>query len=383
MTVTTDGKIPIKIWCDDLEDGALQQAINLSNLPFAYKHIAIMADAHRGYGMPIGGVLATDGVVVPFGVGSDIGCGMIATRTSITEIDTDQIKQTMGKIREVVPVGFNHHTYAQPWKGFGNAPDIKVVQDEWISARKQLGTLGGGNHFIEIQRGSDGFVWIMVHSGSRNFGYKIAKEYHDKAKKMCERWYSDIPDAELSFLPMDTPEGKEYFEAMTYALQFSCANRKLILDRAVECLASVVEGTVTDSEVNIHHNYAAWENHFGKNVIVHRKGATLAREGTHGIIPGSQGTKSYLVTGKGNPQSFNSCSHGAGRKMGRKQAKRELNLEDEIRLLDDQGIVHGIRDVKDLDEAAGAYKDIDVVMANQADLVDIVTELTPLGVIKG
>jgi len=385
MNVVSTEKKPIKIWAEDIEEGALQQAKNVANIPFIFKHVAVMADAHQGYGLPIGGVMATEGTVLPFCVGVDIGCGMIAAKTSIVNVDVEQIKATMGKIREAIPVGFAHHETAQEWDGFDDAPDIRIIQNKLSSARKQLGTLGGGNHFIEIQQDQDGLIWIMVHSGSRNFGYKIAKEYHAKAKALCERWYSDISDPDLSFLPIETREAKEYFEAMNYALSFAYQNRKLMLDRALECFESVVGsgGFVYDNYINIHHNYAAWENHFGKNVIVHRKGATLAREDTIGIIPGSQGTKSYIVQGKGNPQSFNSCSHGAGRRMGRKQATRELDLAAEIKRLDDQGIVHGIRNAKDLDEASGAYKDIDAVMVAQSDLVEIKTELTPLGVIKG
>ena len=385
MRVVATEKKPIKMWIDDIEDGALQQAKNLANLPFIYKHVAIMPDSHQGYGMPIGGVMATEGVIVPNAVGVDIGCGMIAAKTSICNVDIEQIKATMGKIREAVPVGFAHHEDSQHWSGFNEAPDIPIIQQEAASATKQLGTLGGGNHFIEIQQDQDDMIWLMVHSGSRNFGYKIANAYHAKAKKLCERWYSDIPDPDLSFLPIESREAKEYFEAMNYALAFAYQNRKIMLDRAMACFESVVGsgGFVYDDYINIHHNYAAWENHFGKNVIVHRKGATLAREDTVGIIPGSQGTKSYIVQGLGNPQSFNSCSHGAGRRMGRKQATRELDLANEIKRLDDQGIVHGIRNTNDLDEAAGAYKDIGVVMAAQSDLVEIKTELTPLGVIKG
>ncbi len=385
MKVITTEKKPIKIWADEIEDGALQQAKNVANLPFIFKHIAIMADVHQGYGLPIGGVMATHGVVLPFCVGVDIGCGMIAAKTSIVNVDIEQIKATMGKIREAIPVGFSHHEEAQEWSGFDDAPDIPVIQKELESARKQIGTLGGGNHFIEIQQDQDDFIWLMVHSGSRHLGYEIAKVYHGVAQKMCERWYSDVPDKELSFFPIETQEAREYMEAMNYALDFAYENRRLMLNQAVACFEPVVgwDGFGTDDYINIHHNYAAWENHFGKNVLVHRKGATLARENTTGIIPGSQGTKSYIVQGRGNPDSFMSCSHGAGRRMGRKQATRELVLKDEVARLDEQGIVHGIRTVKDLDEAPGAYKDIDIVMANQADLVEIVHELRPLGVVKG
>ena len=371
------------MWIDHIEDEALSQAKNLANLPFTFSHVAIMPDSHKGYGMPIGGVLAADGAVLPNAVGVDIGCGMVAVKTSIESLDVPQVEEIVEKVRKVVPLGFDHQKKDQDWDGFQDAPEIKVVQQQLPAAKKQLGTLGGGNHFIEIQKGSDGFVWVMVHSGSRNFGYRIAKEYHDRARDLCDRWNSDIPDRELSFLPIETKEAKEYMRAMTFALEFSYANRKLMMERVIDCFVGTTENFSIEDEINIHHNYAAWENHFGKNVIVHRKGATLARNDTIGIIPGSQGTKSYIVKGKGNPDSFMSCSHGAGRKMGRKQATRELSLSDEVKKLDDLGIVHGIREKKDLDEAAGAYKDIDIVMENQKDLVDILVELRPLGVIKG
>jgi tRNA-splicing ligase RtcB len=377
MNVITTEKKPIKLWLDDIEDGALEQAKNLANLPFVYKHIAIMPDSHQGYGMPIGGVMATQGVVVPNAVGVDIGCGMRAVKTGLPCLGN--IKDIMGKIREHIPVGFSHHKEVQAWDMWDEAPDEVIVQQELSSAKKQLGTLGGGNHFIEIQMGSDGYIWFMVHSGSRNFGYKIANHYHKVAQSLCEKWYSDIPDKDLAFLPIGLDAANDYMSAMNYALDFARENRSKMMHAITE--AAGVEDI--QQMIDIHHNYAAWENHFGKNVIVHRKGATLAREDTIGIIPGSQGTKSYIVKGKGNPESFNSCSHGAGRKMGRKQATRELDLQDEIQRLDDQGIVHGIRNTKDLDEAAGAYKDISTVMSNQTDLVDIIVELTPLGVIKG
>lgn len=374
--VITSERIPIKLWLDDIEDGALHQAKNLANLPFAFKHIAIMPDSHTGYGMPIGGVLATKGVVVPNAVGVDIGCGMRAVKTNLRCVK--DIKFVMGKIRDAIPLGFDHHKTNQEWGGWESAPDEKIVQEQIKSAKKQLGTLGGGNHFIEIQKGSDGHIWLMVHSGSRNFGLKIATYYNKIAQSLCEKWYSQIPNKDLAFLPIETKEAKDYITAMEYALMFAKENRRAMMSHMV----ASVEARVLE-EIDIHHNYAAWENHFGKNVIIHRKGATYAREGIIGIIPGSQGTKSYIVKGKGNPESFMSCSHGAGRKMGRKEAKKSLILADEIQRLNEQGIVHGIRNIQDLDEAAGAYKDISEVMSNQTDLVEILVELQPLGVIKG
>lgn len=386
MKVINTEKLPIKLWLDDIEDGALQQAKNLANLPFAFKWISIMPDSHQGFGMPIGGVLATKDVVVPNAVGVDIGCGMCAVRSSLTEISTENLKSIMSKIRKSIPVGFNHHKEKILWSGFCDAPiDIPVIKQELESAHYQLGTLGGGNHFCEIQKGSDNFIWIMIHSGSRNFGLKIAKEYHEKAKLLCEKWFSNIPDKDLSFLPLGTEEADEYLMAMNFALKFAKENRFRMIEAVKTAFieemsrAQIVQ---FDEIINVHHNYATFENHYDENVMVHRKGATSARKGQFGLIPGSQGTKSYVVEGKGNPESFMSCSHGAGRKMGRKQAQRELDLETEKKKLDDLGVIHSIRSKDDLDEAAGAYKDIDVVMKNQSDLVEILVELTPLAVIK-
>lgn len=384
--VISTEKRPIKLWLDDIEDGALQQAKNIANLPFVFKHVAIMPDAHRGYGMPIGGVLATNGVVIPNAVGVDIGCGMCAVKTTRKVIWLGELKIIMSAIRNAIPLGFNHHKVEREWVGFNDAPDIPVVQRELNSARKQLGTLGGGNHFIEIQKGSDGYIWIMIHSGSRNFGLKIAKEYNKIAQNLCQRWYSNIPEFKgedgLAFLPIESDEAKEYMAAMDYALLFAKESRAAMMFEIRWCLEECFCGDFIGATIDVHHNYARWENHFGQNVIVHRKGATSAKEGELGIIPGSQGTASYIVKGKGNPESFMSCSHGAGRAMGRNQAKRELDLEAQKKLLDDQGIIHSVRTINDLDEAAGAYKDISVVMANQEDLVDVVVELKPLAVIK-
>lgn len=387
MKIINTEKIHIKLWLDDIEDGAMAQVRNLANLPFAYHHIAIMPDSHQGYGMPIGGVLATQGVVIPNAVGVDIGCGMCAVKTSITDIDTDTLKEIMSEIRKVVPVGFGHHKEKQDAnlmpKGLVDLEG--VVGREYENALTQLGTLGGGNHFIEIQKGSDGHIWIMIHSGSRNFGLKVAEHYNKLAVKLNDKWHSSIPkEWELAFLPLDTQEAQDYISEMNYCVEFALANRKLMMDRILDIFHKEFLGKEqTFGMINIAHNYAVMENHFGSNVLVHRKGATLAREGIIGIIPGSQGTKSYIVEGLGNKDSFESCSHGAGRKMGRNQAIKNLNLEEEIRKLDEQGIVHGIRNQKDLDEASGAYKDIDIVMNNQKDLVKILVELTPLGVIKG
>ena len=401
MKVISTERIPIKIWATDLEEGALEQAKNLANLPFAFHHIAIIADGHRGYGMPIGGVMATKGVVVPNAVGVDIGCGMVATKTSLTDIDTATLKKIMGEIRKSVPVGFNKHKEAQSmmWMPtIGGSPawnhhfdeDYPIVGIQYKNALKSVGTLGGGNHFIEIQKGSDNHIWIMIHSGSRNLGLQVAKYYNDLAKKLVKKWHSSVdPKWDLAFLPLDSSEGKSYIREMEYCVEFALGNRKLMMDRICKIFNKETHCVFSDYDnknngmINIAHNYAAMENYFGQNVMVHRKGATRAYEGELGIIPGSQGTKSYIVRGKGNSDSFKSCSHGAGRLYSRKKCKEELDLEAEKKILDDQGIIHGIRNISDLDEAPSAYKNIDTVMSNQTDLVDILVELTPLAVIKG
>lgn len=388
QVISTENR-PIKMWLDDIEEGALAQAKNLANLPFVFKHIALMPDAHQGYGMPIGGVMATAEVVVPNAVGVDIGCGMLAFNTGLTEISEASLKRIMGEIRRVVPVGFNKHKESQ--SGMPDTPTasvyakLDIVCREFDNATKSLGTLGGGNHFIEIQKGSDGNVWVMIHSGSRNLGKQVADYYNKLAVNLNERYFSQVPrEWQLAFLLLDSQEGQSYMAEMEYCVSYAFHNRLLMLERIMGVIADNVTLPAQQiGMVNIAHNYAAMENHFGKNVLVHRKGATKAAERQLGIIPGSQGTSSYIVMGKGNPESFNSCSHGAGRRMGRKQAQKDLNLAEEIQKLDDLGVIHGIRSEKDLDEAAGAYKSIDEVMANQTDLVDILVELKPLAVIKG
>lgn len=388
-----ENKVPIKSWCPEIEEGALEQAKNLSKLPFVFKHIALMPDCHQGYGMPIGGVIATKDVIIPNAVGVDIGCGvgLIETPFTINDIDLPTLKEIMGKIRKTIPLGFNHHKEAQSEEFMPiNKEYSKLIESEMNSARKQIGTLGGGNHFIEIQKDEEGKVYVMLHSGSRNLGKKVCDYYNKLAIELNKKWASSIPDSyELNFLPISSDEGKNYIKDMNYCLDFAKCNRNHMMLKIIEIIRDVFKekGTEINKDYfnifDIHHNYAILENHFGEEVWVHRKGATLAEVGTKGLIPGSQGTASYVVEGLGNSESFNSCSHGAGRKMGRKEAERTLNLEEEKKRLEDKGILHAIRGKSDLEEAAGAYKDIDMVMENQKDLVKIVKKLEPMGVIKG
>jgi len=288
--IITSEPIPIKLWLTEIDEGALEQAKNLANLPFAFHHIAIMPDAHEGFGMPIGGAMATRDVVVPNAVGRDIGCGMCTSRSNLTEIDKEKLKKIMSCIREAIPVGFNHHTQAQDekWmpKGF-DLDALPICKKEYRSALKQVGTLGGGNHFIEIQQGDDGFIWIMVHSGSRNIGSKVADHYDKAAKSLNDQWHSKVEASkQLAFLPMDSDIAKLYWQEMQYCVEFAFSNRKLMIERVKECIQSVLGQDVEfEPLINIAHNYARTENHFGKEVIVHRKGATSAKDGEKGIIP--------------------------------------------------------------------------------------------------
>jgi len=380
-------KLPIKMWIDDVEAGALEQAKNLANFPYAVDHIALMPDCHQGFGMPIGGVMATTEVIVPNAVGVDIGCGMCAIQTSLTGISRKQLKKILGDIRTRIPLGFKHHKKSQDpgrMPALDDSEPMPVVKREYRSAMHQVGTLGGGNHFIEIQKGSDGQIWIMIHSGSRNIGKQVADYYNKMAIKLNQKWNSPVPKAhQLAYLPLNSDEGKQYIREMNYCVDFALASRKLMMDNTTAVFKNHFGDISFAPMINIAHNYAAFEKHFGKDVVVHRKGATKASQDTVGIIPGSQGANSYIVKGKGNKESFESCSHGAGRTMGRKQAIRSLNLEEETQKLNEKGILHAIRSQRDLEEATSAYKDISKVMDLQKDLVDILVELSPLAVIKG
>ena len=386
------GGLEIKLWADDIEAGAYRQIMNLSNHPFARKHIAIMPDCHEGFGMPIGGVLATADVIIPNAVGVDIGCGMSAVKTSLSGLKTKDTRTLMSRIREKIPLGFRHHRRSQ---GDQRMPDpvrlgfdpmeLPVVSREYESALQQVGTLGGGNHFIEIQKAEDNSIWIMIHSGSRNIGKQVADYYNRKAVNMNRQAGEDYgPRTELAWLRLDSEAGDDYLKEMQYCMAFGMCNRYLLMERIVEIFEDFFgTGFACEEPINIAHNYAAVESHFGLDLVVHRKGATKASKGLKGIIPGSQGTTSFIVEGKGNKDSFESCSHGAGRVMGRNQAIRTLDLEEEIRRLNKKGIIHSIRTKGDLDEAPSAYKNIHQVMSLQSDLVNVLETLSPLAVIKG
>ena len=390
MIVKIINNRPVKIWTNDVEESAMRQIENLAALPFLHHHLAIMPDVHAGKGMPIGGVLACDGAVIPNAVGVDIGCGMCAVKTNWRTDDLPASvlrKEIMKGIRERIPLGKEHHKEAQAETYLPQGYDIdklEIVKRRQNSIRHEVGTLGGGNHFIELQKDEEGCLWIMIHSGSRNLGKQVGDYYNKIAASLNEKWHSEVPaDFHLPFLPLGTREFGAYWNEMRYCIDFALCNRKLMMERIQEVMADSLRDIEFEPMINIAHNYAAFEHHFGKDVIVHRKGATLASKGVTGIIPGSQGTASYIVEGLGNPESFCSCSHGAGRVLSRKAAIRTLDMKAEVANLEAKGIIHAIRCQDDMQEASGAYKDIETVIANESDLVKVTTKLFPIAVIKG
>ena len=390
MEVKIINNRPVKIWTNDVEESAMRQIENLTTLPFLHHHLAIMPDVHAGMGMPIGGVLACDGAVIPNAVGVDIGCGMCAVKTNwkMEDLPAHVIrKEIMKGIRARIPLGMDHHKEAQDAKYLPQGHDIdkmEIVKRRQHSILHEVGTLGGGNHFIELQKDEEGNLWIMIHSGSRNLGKQVGDYYNKIAVSLNEKWHSVVsPEIRLPFLPHGTREFGAYWNEMKYCIDFALCNRRLMMERIQEVIADSLKGIEFEPMINIAHNYAAFEHHFGKDVIVHRKGATLAREGVISIIPGSQGTASYIVEGLGNPDSFCSCSHGAGRVLSRKAAIKTLDMDAEVRNLEAKGIIHAIRCQDDMQEASGAYKDIDTVIANESDLVKLKTKLLPIAVIKG
>ena len=389
--------IHIKSWCADVEPTAMAQAENLARHPVLRHFVALMPDCHCGIGMPIGGVIAAKDAVIPSAVGVDIGCGMIAVETDIPAEKLEDMRFRRAihtRIKELIPVGEGQmHKNSQEWDGFEKYLDTKGVDAQFITKldRHNLGTLGGGNHFIEIQKSDDGFVWLMIHSGSRNLGKRIEELYQEKAMKLCERFYTSLPCRDLAFLPIQEEDGHNYLRDMNFALKYAFENRQRMMTKCKEVIAEFVPEVNFIREVNIHHNYAAFEEHFGETLCIHRKGATSAKLDETGIIPGSMGTASYIVRGLGNPASFMSCSHGAGRRMSRTVACNTLTAAECDEAM--KGIVcdrwHPVtrygkgRKVLDLSEAPQAYKDIEDVIAAESDLVEIQVRLTPLAVIKG
>jgi len=397
-----EGGVPIKMWTRGVpvDDGARDQLSRAAKMPFIFKHVAVMPDVHVGIGATVGSVIPTKGAVIPAAVGVDIGCGMMAARTSLMAHDLpDNLEAIRSAIERAVPHGRSVGRGTRDTGSWGSPPPAIVEAWAALVARfdllcakyprfrntnhlVHLGTLGTGNHFIELCLDQEARVWVMLHSGSRGVGNAIGTFFIELAKKDMRKWHINLPDADLAYFPEGTDHFDDYVEAVGWAQDFAALNRRMMMTNVIAALRGQI-GKPFDAEleaVNCHHNYVARENHFGENVLVTRKGAVRAAKGVLGIIPGSMGAKSFIVRGLGNPDSFDSCSHGAGRVMSRTEAKRQVTLDDHIR--DTQG-VECRKDVGVIDESPRAYKPIEAVMAAQADLVEIVHTLKQVVCVKG
>lgn len=392
-----------KIWTDQVEESAMKQIESLCALPFIHKHVAIMPDVHRGYGSTVGSVIPTKGAIIPAAVGVDIGCGMMAVQLDLNASQLpDSLKESRTAIESAIPHGRTDNGGKNDRGAWGEKLP-KDVESAWLPMDQQLiglaerhprllkghvntyrhlGSLGTGNHFIEICLDEADTVWVMLHSGSRGIGNRIGSYFISLAKEEMKRWFVNVPDVDLSYFSEGTEYFKDYVEAVGWAQNYAVKNRELMMARALGALANIFGRDVYTHKkaVNCHHNYVERENHFGANIFVTRKGAVRAREGDLGIIPGSMGARSYIVEGLGNKASFNSCSHGAGRTMSRTKARHTFTVED----LEKQ--TEGVECRKDadiIDEIPGAYKDIDQVMAFQADLVKPIHTLRQIVCVKG
>ena len=386
--------VPVRIWTEDVTPDAMRQLEQVARLPFVHSHVAAMPDVHAGIGSTIGSVIPTRGAIVPAAVGVDIGCGMIAARLSI---DANALPDSLGAVRSEiearVPVGFGMHDernvrtsgVARLKSGYdaltGRVPALATMMKHRDGWQRQIGTLGGGNHFIEVCLDESDRVWVMLHSGSRGIGNGIGRYFIALAREEILALDAKLPDRNIAWLREGTESFDLYVEALGWAQDYASENRAQMLALVLEALrATLPSFEVTEHAVNCHHNYVARERHFGAEVYVTRKGAIRAGAGELGIIPGSMGAKSYIVRGKGSAESFHSCAHGAGRRMSRSQAKKMFSAEDLAR---QTAGVECRKDVGVVDEIPGAYKDIDAVMANQADLVDVVHTLKQVVCVKG
>ena len=402
--INPEAGVPIRAWTRGvlLDPEAEKQLRNVAQMPFVFRWVAAMPDVHWGIGATIGSVIPTKGAIIPAAVGVDIGCGMMALQTTLNARDLpDNLRNIRSAIEKAVPHGRTNHGAKGDRGAWHDIPEASA--SVWASSLKpvydsirekhrsldrgsdvnHLGTLGTGNHFIEVCLDESDNVWVMLHSGSRGVGNRIGTYFIELAKRDMQRFFVNLPDKDLAYFPEHTPHFDDYVEAVSWAQDFARWNRQLMMDAILGALrnSGEVPAFATSAEViNCHHNYVAREKHYGENVLVTRKGAVRAREGDMGIIPGSMGARSYIVRGKGNPESFNSCSHGAGRAMSRHDAKRRFTVEDHIRMTE------GVECRKDrdvIDETPAAYKSIDAVMAAQADLVEIVHTLKQVVCVKG
>lgn len=380
----------IKSWATEIEQEALSQLEDLANLPFIFNHIAVMPDVHAGKGSTIGSVVATKGAIIPAAIGVDIGCGMCAVKLPVKiDVFGDSLKDLRHSIERSVPVGFyqNKIVTERMEKSFQHIhTKTEIKRDLLYKALHQMGTLGGGNHFIELCHDQDHHAWVMLHSGSRNLGKTLAEDHTNKAKGLMKRCFISLPDPDLAYLVQNTEEFDHYIADLNAAQNYAKFNRQEIMTRVLKDISYFLfkedrgEKNLTEFRVDCHHNYCQMEHHFNSNVWVTRKGAVSAKKGEWGIIPGSMGAKSFIVKGKGNKMSFQSCAHGAGRRMSRTRARNLFTLED----MEQQ--THGVECRKDknmIDEIPGAYKNIEDVMNHQKDLVDIFYTLKQVLCIKG
>ncbi|MBP0009017.1 RtcB family protein [Roseofilum sp. Belize Diploria] len=381
---------PVLSWANHpLAHDETRMAKNVASLPFVFKHVALMPDVHLGKGALVGSVIATKEAIIPAAVGVDIGCGMAAVKTPFTAAQLEgKLKKIRQDIESTIPVGFNDNKEVEKtvtnWQGWQDFKDLhKGVQNLDSKAMKQMGSLGGGNHFIEVCLDTEDRVWLMLHSGSRHIGNRLAQNHIHTAKDLAKLAETSLPDPDLSYFVAGTPEFTAYWHDLQWAQQYARFNRDVMMAR----LKRIIEKHLTGGkpmkpllEVNCHHNYAEQETHFGESVYVTRKGAVRAQENDYGIIPGSMGAKSYIVKGKGHVDSYCSCSHGAGRLMSRTKAKKSYTLDDLIAQTDG---VECRKDAGVLDEIPGAYKPIEQVMNNQSDLVEVVATLKQVVCVKG
>ena len=397
--------VPVKYWDADgrvpFAENTFEQAKKVATLPFIHKHVALMPDAHLGKGATIGSVIPTKKAIIPAAVGVDLGCGMMAVKTSLVAND---LPDSLGHVRGMIEASIPHGRTANGGSGdegaWGNdlpgnvvvhwnaqlAQGFQKICDKHPKIAKSnhsrhLGTLGTGNHFIEVCLDLNDHVWIMLHSGSRGVGNRIGSYFIEKAKEDMKQWFINLPDKDLAYLTEGTENFDDYWEAVSWAQNYALINREIMMRNATKALEITVRPfELLEEAVNCHHNYVSQENHFGENVYVTRKGAIRAREGDLGIIPGSMGARSFIVRGKGNPESFHSCSHGAGRVMSRTQAKREITMEQHLKALEG---IECRKDEEVLDESPSAYKPIKYVMEAQKDMVDVVAELRQVICVKG
>jgi len=393
----------VKIWDKGVygEESAFKQIRNLSGLPFIHNHLAIMPDFHRGSGAVIGSVVPTIGAIIPAAVGVDLGCGMIAVATSLKASDLpDNLGPLRSKIESLIPHGRTSHDRHVDRGSWDDVPDdvaqvwnksLKPQFDRIVEKHPKIGksnnihhlsSLGGGNHFVEICIDEIDHVWVMLHSGSRGVGNRIGSYFIQRAKKDMERYFIHLPDKDLAYIPDGSTDFGDYVQAVDWAQRFAKLSRELMMDRALGALGSCIDKSfvTSGSVINCHHNYIAKERHFGKNIWVTRKGAVRAELGDMGIIPGAMGKSSFIVRGKGNRDSFHSCSHGAGRVMSRTEARRRFTVDDHV--IATKG-VECRKDEGVIDETPAAYKDLQKVMAAQSDLVDIVHTLKAVVCVKG